>query len=834
MTKMRFAFHHELAAVVITLVVLFALLAPGDLRFVFAPAAAATAQSFVPPATSGMPQEQEAEPASLTVMATQQLKFTADDGGADDEFGHAIAISGNTAVVGAPFHNVGTIRDAGAAYVFVRTGETWSLQQKLVAFDANSGNEFGTSVAISGDTVVVGAPKAGAPGAPFKGAAYVFVRQSGAWALQQKLTVDEGAHDRFGTAVGIDGDLIVVGAPDNDTRGGNAGAAYVFARSGGAWTLQQKLTASDGVSGDFLGREVAISGHTVVVGAEEKDVLNSAGTRLIGAGASYVFTRSGTPPAWAQQQILIAPDAGSVAHFGLALAVDGNTLVVGAPLADSLRLGASGAAYIFVRSADDAWRVQRQLAASDAAVGDNFGSAVSISGDTVVVGASKENATQQIGDSGAAYVFVRSAAVWREHEKLTASDGATSAQLGYAVGVSYGTTLCGAPRADIFAHRDQGAAYLYPVPMAPIPPTVQFSSLTFNVNESDRRATITVTRTGDLGAPTSVDYTTVDNPAAVRCDVRNGTAYARCDYATTVDTLLFAPGQAQQTFTIPFIDDGYDEGIETLSLRLSRPLGAVFPAQAMSMESVLTIADNDTNATANPIDQPPFFVQMQYLDFLSREPEPDGVAAWLRVLNNCSDMNNNPQCDRITVSGSFFRSQEFQLKGYFVYLFYKISLGRLPRYEEIIPDMRGVTGQTPEEVFAKRNAFAISFSGRAEFTNRYPLTLSAAAYVDALLHTAGVSLNGQVTRDTLIADLQAGRKMRAEVLRAIVEHPSVDAREYNGAFVAMQYFGYLRRDPETDGYNAWLRHLNATPSDFRTMVNGFMNSQEYRLRFGQP
>ncbi|MBA3320747.1 MAG: DUF4214 domain-containing protein, partial [Pyrinomonadaceae bacterium] len=316
--------------------------------------------------------------------------------------------------------------------------------------------------------------------------------------------------------------------------------------------------------------------------------------------------------------------------------------------------------------------------------------------------------------------------------------------------------------------------------------------------------------------------------------VRNGTAYARCDYATTVDTLHFAPNQAQQTFTIPVIDDAYDEGTETLSLRLSRPIGAVFQSQATTVESALIIADNDPHATANPIDQPAFFVQMQYLDFLSREPEPDGLAAWLRVLQNCSDVNNNPQCDRVTVSGSFFRSQEFQLKGYFVYLFYKVSLGRLPRYEEIIRDMRGVTGQTPEEVFAKRNAFANSFTGRAEFTNRYPLTLSATAYVDALLHTAGALLNGSVTRDTLIADLQAGRKTRADVLRAIVEHPSVDAHEYNGAFVAMQYFGYLRRDPETDGYNAWLRYLNQNPTDFRTMVNGFMNSQEYRLRFGQP
>jgi uncharacterized protein DUF4214 len=112
--------------------------------------------------------------------------------------------------------------------------------------------------------------------------------------------------------------------------------------------------------------------------------------------------------------------------------------------------------------------------------------------------------------------------------------------------------------------------------------------------------------------------------------------------------------------------------------------------------------------------------------------------------------------------------------------------------------------------------------------------LTPADFVDKLLQTAGVTLTGAVTRDSLVSDLQARTKTRAEVVRAIVEHPAVDAKEFNGAFVAMQYYGYLRRTPEAGGYNAWLNYLNAHPTDFRTMVNGFMNSQEYRLRFGSP
>jgi hypothetical protein len=197
-------------------------------------------------------------------------------------------------------------------------------------------------------------------------------------------------------------------------------------------------------------------------------------------------------------------------------------------------------------------------------------------------------------------------------------------------------------------------------------------------------------------------------------------------------------------------------------------------------------------------------------------------------------VQTNPACDRITVSASFFRSQEFQLKGYFVYLFYKVSLGRLPRYAEIIPDMASVTGATSAEVFAKRDAFANNWLARDEFKTKYSGALTPTEYVDKLLQTASVTLTGTITRETLIADLQAGRKTRAEVLRAVVEHPSVDAKEYNGAFVAMQYFGYLRRDPEPQGYQNWLNYLNANPTDFRTMVKGFLNSTEYLLRFGKP
>jgi hypothetical protein len=232
---------------------------------------------------------------------------------------------------------------------------------------------------------------------------------------------------------------------------------------------------------------------------------------------------------------------------------------------------------------------------------------------------------------------------------------------------------------------------------------------------------------------------------------------------------------------------------------------------------------------SNPLENNGFFVRQQYLDFLFREPEPDGFNAWVGVLNRC-DVAPSPECDRITVSRSFFESAEFRIKGFFIYRFYAVAFGRLPKYAEIIPDLQFVTGQTEAEVNAKRDAYTNAFVQRPAFRSLYD-PLSNADYVDTLLRTARVTLSN---RDQLVNNLNTGAQTRAQVLRAIVESQAVESKEFNPAYVAMQYFGYLKRDPETEGFNAWLNYLNANANDFRTMVNGFVNSKEYRTRFGQP
>jgi protocatechuate 3,4-dioxygenase beta subunit len=380
--------------------------------------------------------------------------------------------------------------------------------------------------------------------------------------------------------------------------------------------------------------------------------------------------------------------------------------------------------------------------------------------------------------------------------------------------------------------------------------TVQFIASGYQFDEGAGRATITVARTGAAVAAATVGYATVDDPAPVRCDIVNGTAYARCDYATAGDTLRFASGERRKSFTVSLIDDAHVEGAETVALRLSTPTAAPLGQQSTA---ILTIADNDTNSsTPNPAFNNPFFVRQQYLDFLSREPDAPGLNAWLNVLNNCADVNNldpnapSAGCDRILVSSSFFGSQEFQLKGYFVYRFYKLAFNRLPAYTEIILDMRGVTGASAQDVFQKKAAYTSAFVTRPEFVSAYG-NVTSAQYVAALLgrydltqitcpdpaapdSTAKVTL----TSAELIARLDGNTLTRAQILRAVADSDQVFQLEFNRAFVAMQYYGYLRRAPEVGGYNAWLNYLTTHPSDFRTMVNGFMNSTEYKLRFGQP
>ncbi|HLL76337.1 MAG TPA: Calx-beta domain-containing protein [Pyrinomonadaceae bacterium] len=367
--------------------------------------------------------------------------------------------------------------------------------------------------------------------------------------------------------------------------------------------------------------------------------------------------------------------------------------------------------------------------------------------------------------------------------------------------------------------------------------TIQPSQASFRIREAGPYGdTITITRLGDLSREATVEFTTLAREAEINFPA--GQASERSDYVRAYGTLYFAPGEASQTINITVIDDALVEGDEFFLLALSNPTGAALGARAVS---VVVITDNDSDPSAqNPIDTPHFMVRMHYLDFLGREPEPTGLQAWVDVLNRCPNPFNiaadNPSaaCDRILVSSSFFRSPEFGSGGYFIYLLYRVGLGRSPTYAEFVRDLKALAAMPDNGIVPKKLSFAMGFAEREEFKELYRDRTTPEAFVDRLLQNSGLTLGGEVTRDSLVEDLRAGRKSRAQVLLVLVEHPETRAKEFNGAFVTMQYFGYLKRDPEEAGYNAWLRYLNANPSDFRTMIHGFLNSVEYRSRFGRP
>jgi hypothetical protein len=226
------------------------------------------------------------------------------------------------------------------------------------------------------------------------------------------------------------------------------------------------------------------------------------------------------------------------------------------------------------------------------------------------------------------------------------------------------------------------------------------------------------------------------------------------------------------------------------------------------------------------IDDSDFFIQQHYIDFLGRMPEPNGFQGWMNILNTCAP--GNTACDRVEVSAGFFRSPEFQDRGYFIYRFYSTAFKRIPLYAEFIPDRKRVSGfQSDAQLEASKVTFINDFMARSEFRNKYDALTDPAAYVNTLVNTAGVTLPN---KQALIDGLTNGTMTRATVLRAIAESGEVYQKYYNEAFVIMQYHGYLHRDADISYVN-WIQTMNSNGGDYRVMINGFVNSLEYRNRF---
>lgn len=396
------------------------------------------------------------------IMTLEQFsKLTASTPGSGDRFGYSVAVSGDVVVVGA-YHNDHAANNSGIAYIYTydSSSKTYIQSARLTASDAGADDYFGYNVAINGDTVVVGA-YGDIDNGLVSGSAYVFVKPQGGWSSKTedaKLTAsDANSFERVGYSVAVSGDTVVVGGYFDNEHGVDSGAAYIYNKPEAGWsskTEDAKLTASDAAEYDYFAISVAISGDTVVVGSiyDDTDINNS--------GSAYVFVRpDGGWSSGHEDAKLTASDAAVYDYFGVSVAIDGDTIVVGAS-SDEDQGDFTGSAYLFIKP-EGGWssgHENAKLTASDGGYDHGFGGSVAISGDTLVIGAlGRDNAT------GAAYLFTRPVSGWHsgtEDLRITASDGADNDCFGISVSISGTTVAAGAPYDDDRIG-DSGSAYVY-------------------------------------------------------------------------------------------------------------------------------------------------------------------------------------------------------------------------------------------------------------------------------------------------------------------------------------------------------------------------------------
>lgn len=383
-------------------------------------------------------------------------------------------------------------------------------------------------------------------------------------------------------------------------------------------------------------------------------------------------------------------------------------------------------------------------------------------------------------------------------------------------------------------------------------PVVQFNSNAFNGTEGGQ-IDVLVRLGGPAASPVTVDYATSDSAGSNPCSTNNGSASSRCDYLQLRGTLTFLPGETQKTVKVPLIDDAFAEGPETFTIALSNATGASLNNPTTA---TLTINDNDAVNGSNPIDQTNFFVRQHYIDFLNREPDTAGLNFWSNEIESCGANAQCREVKRINVSAAFFLSIEFQETGYLAYRTYRSAFGNLSGAPVPITFSNFITGTQflrqgvevgvgnwQAQLEANKQSYMLTFVQHSAFTADYPNTMTATEFVTQLNNRAGNVLS-QSEQSNLIAILGATPSdvnKRAQVLRAVAEDEDLKNAEFNKAFVLMQYFGYLRRNPNDlpdtnfDGYNFWLTKLNQANGNFveAEMVKAFISSIEYRARFAQ-
>ena len=812
-----------------------------------------------------------------------QQKLSIVDGSNGDNFGGAVAIDGNTLVGGAREDTTIVGQSAfGAAYVFQFDGLTWNSQQKLIASDPASFDRFGWSVAIRGDIVAVGAREDDTAVGAEAGSTYIFKRSGTVWSQQQKLAPnDPFTGDRFGGSVAFAaGNLIIGAAEKNLTSPNGQGAAYVFLgphpvfpdfdgdqkadislyrESALNWFYQrssdstiQSIQCGDAslnaliAPADFDGdgkTDPAVMRRTTGLwlrclssGGFPVDTFGTNGDLPMpadfdGDGKADLSVFRPSTGEWLRinssngQQVTVV--------FGLTGDIPLIGDFDGDGKSDPSYWRSSTASFSILRSSDGTTATVQLGTTSDMPVpadydGDNITDLAVYNNGTWTIQKSSGGSMSQVfgistdrpvpadydGDGKADVAIVRSSdnLVWY---------------------LSRGT---GGYFASIFGVSPDQPVPLFFVRQGTPPTTLQFSATNYTVAEDPGTASITVTRTGDLNRTVSVDYAVTD-----------GTAKQTTDYSLAAGRLYFVPGEASKTFNVSITEDSVVEGTETANLTLSNPLGvAVAIGQSTA---TLTITDDATEPPGNPNDVAGVYVSQHYFDFLNREADPSGLAFWTNQITSCGNDAQCTEIKRVNVSGAYFLSIEFQETGYLVYRFYNAALNRsngLPRYVEFLKDTQSVgrgvvVGATGWEaqLAANKVTFANEFVERAEFITLYPFSQTPTQFVDALYAHGGIVPSVQ-ERQAAIDEFNNPEGARGRVLRRVAENQTLTQREFNRAFVLMQYFGYLRRNPDDapdndlSGFNFWLNKLNQFNGNFvnAEMVKAFITSGEYRHRFG--
>lgn len=414
--------------------------------------------------------------AGATPTAIETAQLVASDGEVFDGFGAPIAVDGDTALIGATGDD--DLGDgSGAVYVFTRDASgVWTQQQKLTASDAVADYSFGVDIALDGDTAVIGKYSYDFF-YPTDGAAYVFTRDSsGVWTEKQKLTAYDGfAGDLFGQSVAISGNTIIIGADGDNDQGTFSGSAYVFTSdSAGIWNVQQKLTASDGEYADWFGSTIDIDGDTAVITATGYDYNGS----ISDSGAAYVFTRD-SAGVWSEQQKLLPGDPATYSGYCNSVSISGDNIAISAFTDDTIDVN-TGAVYLFKRDTYGVWSQQQKLYASDVANSDYFGSRVDLVGSNLAIGA--DGVDDNGVSAGAAYLFVSDAnGVWNEQIKMLASDASDGDYLKH-VAIADEQVLVGTTMHDTSAGINAGTVYIYDVVPRSEP---DISPSTNNVNFGD-------------------------------------------------------------------------------------------------------------------------------------------------------------------------------------------------------------------------------------------------------------------------------------------------------------------------------------------------------------